>query len=95
MTDADAFILAGVRTLGALATAAALDALVTAKARGWDWTLHTSWCSDLQVFILRLRAPGQHAHAARTKVGTFSEVLAWAYGEVGRSVTVDASPGRA
>jgi hypothetical protein len=61
----------------------ALAALAAARRRGWDWVLHTSWCSDLEVYILRVRAPGVRAQASRTRVGGLEEVLRWGAAEVG------------
>lgn len=70
----------------------ALARLASARARGWDWTLFTSWCSGPEahdVFILRLREPGGEAHAAKTKVGALADVLRWGVERVGQDVTVD------
>lgn len=64
---------------------ASLWRLAKAKEqRGADWTLTSSWCSDQQVFVARVRTRGQHAHAARTKVGPLADVLAWAAAEAER-----------
>lgn len=61
-----------------------LAALAAAKGRGWDFSCHSSWCSEQSVFVLRLRRPTEEAHAARTKVGPIEEVLRWGAGEVER-----------
>lgn len=62
----------------------ALIALESAKLMGWDWTLTSSWCSDMSLFVCRLRRPGQEAHAARTRVGSLEFVLTWAYEEIAK-----------
>ena len=59
-----------------------LALLGVAKEGGWDWVLHTSWCSAQEVYVLRLRAPGAAPHAAKTKVGDLAGVLRWGAGVV-------------
>ena len=53
-----------------------LDALRRAKVeRGWDWTLHSSYCSTLDVFILQIRPPGVSAGKRIPFAGTLENVL--------------------
>lgn len=64
---------------------ASLWRLARAKEqRGSDVTITSSWCSDQSVWVARVRRKGQHAHAAKTRVGPIAEVLAWAAEEAER-----------
>ena len=62
----------------------ALVALVAAKReRGIDWQLNSSWASDQDLAICRLRGK-KEAGAGRVKVGTIERVLEWARDELRR-----------
>ena len=76
--------MTGLDVMAARRLGEALRELEAAKGRGWDFTLHTSFCSEqAEIFVLRLKAPQQVPHAAKTRVGALEEVLRWGAHEVG------------
>ena len=54
-----------------------LDALSTAKSRGWDWGIHTSFCGAGDQIIARVRPVGGKTQGTPKLCATVAEAVAW------------------
>ena len=54
-----------------------LNALSTAKSRGWDWGIHTSFCGAGDQIIARVRPAGAKTQGTPKLCATVSEAVAW------------------
>lgn len=59
------------------AMGAMVEGLAKAKAEGWDWGLHSSWCSDLLLFVARVRKPRATGPGESFTSLHISECLYW------------------
>lgn len=69
--------MTGRSTSRALTVGLALLALEDRKAQGWDFGIHSSFCSDMPIFVARVRRPGVTGAGVSKVSDDLGELALW------------------